>query len=552
MNQLKAAPVRRRYSITMMLTLTSLLVLLLFVAMAALMQNRLGSFQQLLQNITGSAIPAVVQSSRVYSQINQLLYLTESLSRAPSQAVRHNQYQDIQLNLEGLQNLTKAWQPSKYPNLYQNAQLVAMTEEIDNLNELMTERLDLQNKLQSRQQQIYQLYEQVQLYAATLAETDGQKHSLWLLEFAGSVALSGKAGNSNRIMQLRQLQKQIEHQLHRQRQARAGLTADFAVLSEQSDQQLRSLLLESDGLLPLRLQQLKVSGQATGRGNFVRNLVLDYARLAENSAYDISATVLYDAGQIQNQLRQDNRQILMGAVLVILFLLVAIALIHQRVVRRLEQLNHNVLLQVQGKNTQFSIDGHDEIAAIARSFEYFASTVATQQQELQQLSYTDSLTGLANRRAFEQQFSQALVQAQRQQWPLSLMMIDVDCFKAYNDHYGHQAGDETLQQIAQLLQQGINRGSDLVARYGGEEFIAILPDTDAKGAAAIAEQLLHLFRQAAMPHQYNLAAGYVSISLGICCVEAASSQDYNTLLRLADNALYQAKANGRNCYYVSP
>lgn len=551
MNQLSAAPVRRRYSITMMLTLISLLVLLLFVAMAALMQNRLGSFQQLLQNITGSAIPAVVQSSKVYSQINQLLYLTESLSRAPSQAVRHNQYQDIQQNLQGLHNLTKEWQAGKYPNRYQHAQLVAMTEEIDNLNQLMTERLDLQNKLQSRQQQIYQLYEQVQLYTAQLAQRDGQKHSLWLLEFAGTVALSGKANNSNRIMQLRQLQKQIENQLQRQRQARVSLVAEFAVFSEQSDQQLRSLLLESDGLLPLRLQQLKVSGKATGRGNFVRNLVLDYARLAENSAYDISATVLYDAEQIQNQLRQDNRQILLGAALVILVLLVAIALVHRRVVRRLEQLNHNVLLQVQGKNTRFDIDGHDEIAAIARSFEYFASTVHKQQQELQQLSYTDSLTGLANRRAFEMQFAQALVQAQRQHWPLTLMMIDVDCFKAYNDHYGHQAGDDTLQQIAQLLQQGINRGSDLVARYGGEEFIALLPDTNAKGAAAIADQLLHLFRQAALPHQYNLVADYVSISLGICCVDAASSEDYNRLLRLADNALYQAKANGRNCYYVS-
>ncbi|WP_306518875.1 diguanylate cyclase [Rheinheimera sp.] len=547
MNNMTAVPVRRRYSITMMLTLTSLLVLLLFIAMAALVQNRLGSFQHLLQNITGSAIPAVVQSSRVYSQINQLLFLTEGLSRAPSQAVRHNLYQDIQLNLQGLQNLTKTWQTG----LYQNAQLVALTEEIDNLNQLMSQRLELQTKVQSRQQQIYQLYEQVQLHTSKLTLADEQRHSLWLLEFAGVVALSGKAGGSNRIMQLRQLQQQIEQQMLRQRQARVALPENYALLAEKSDLKLRSLLLETDGLFPLREQQLSIGGRATGRGNFVRNLVLDYARLAENSAYDISGTVLADAAQIQQQLQQDNRQILSGALLVILFLLVAIALIHRRVVRRLEQLNHNVLLQVQGKPTAFQIEGHDEIAAIARSFAYFASTVATQQQELQQLSYTDSLTGLANRRAFELQFTQALVQSQRQQWPLTLLMIDVDCFKAYNDHYGHQAGDDTLLRIAQLLQQGINRGSDLVARYGGEEFVAILPDTNATGAAAIAAQLLQLFRQAALPHQYNLAGDYVSISIGICCINAASTADYDTMLRRADNALYQAKANGRNGFYIS-
>lgn len=547
MNSLKPTPVRRRYSITMMLSLTSLLVLLLFIAMAVLVQNRLGSFQNLLQNITGSAIPAVVQSSKVYSQINQLLYLTEALSRSPSQAVRHNLYQDIQLNLQGLQSLTKEWQTG----FYQNAQLVALTEEIDNLNQLMSERLELQSKVQSSQQQIYQLYEQVQLYTSKLALADEERHSQWLLEFAAVVTLSGKASDLNRVMQLRQLKQQIEQQMLRLRQARAVLPANQLELAEQSDLQLRSLLLESEGLLPLREQQLAIGGRATGRGNFVRNLVLDYARLAENSAYDISGTVLANAAQIQQQLQQDNRQILSGALLVIVFLLVAIALIHRRVVRRLEQLNHNVLLQVQGKAAAHQIEGHDEIAAIARSFAYFASTVAAQQQELQQLSYTDSLTGLANRRAFEQQFHQALVQAQRQQWPLTLLMIDVDCFKAYNDHYGHQAGDDTLVRVAALLQQGINRGSDLVARYGGEEFIAILPDTNAAGASAIASQLLLLFRQAALPHQFNQATDHVSISIGICCVDEASKADYDSMLRRADNALYQAKANGRNGFAFS-
>ncbi|WP_333797619.1 GGDEF domain-containing protein [Rheinheimera sp.] len=547
MNNIRPTQVRRRYSITMMLTLTSLLVLLLFIAMAVLVQNRLGSFQHLLQNITGSAIPAVVQSSRVYSQINQLLFLTEALSRAPSQAVRHNLYQDIQLNLQGLQSLTKEWQTG----FYQNAQLVALIEEIDNLNQLMSERLELQSKVRLSQQQIYQLYEQVQAYTSKLALADEERHSLWLLEFAAVVTLSGKASDLNRMMQLRQLKQQVEQQMLRLRQARAALPANQVELAEKSDLQLRSLLLETEGLLPLREQQLAIGGRATGRGNFVRNLVLDYARLAENSAYDISGTVLGDAAQIQQQLQQDNRQILSGALLVILFLLVAIALIHRRVVRRLEQLNHNVLLQVQGKAAAYQIEGHDEIAAIARSFAYFASTVATQQQELQQLSYTDSLTGLANRRAFEQQFHQALVQAQRQQWPLTLLMIDVDCFKAYNDHYGHQAGDDTLVHIAQLLQQGINRGSDLVARYGGEEFIAILPDTNVAGASAIASQLLHLFRQAALPHQYNQAADFVSISIGICCVDDVRKADYDSMLRRADNALYQAKANGRNGFAFS-
>lgn len=274
--------------------------------------------------------------------------------------------------------------------------------------------------------------------------------------------------------------------------------------------------------------------------------MLDYARLAENSAYDVSVTVLADAELSNRQIRQYSQQILFVSALAILFLAAGIYLVHLRVVRRLEQLNTNVLKQLQGKPAAHQISGHDEIAAIARSFRFFAQTVKQQQQELELLSYTDSLTGLANRRALELRLNEQLSQAQRQQWPLSLLMIDVDCFKAFNDHYGHQAGDSTLQQIATILQQGFNRATDIVARYGGEEFVVILPNTNKTGALAIAHQLQELVGQAAIPHEHNLAAPYVTISIGIAALDRAGPADYDLILRQADNALYLAKGAGRN------
>lgn len=531
------APIKRRYSITTMLTLTSLLVLLLLISMVAMMQSRLLGFQSNIGDIANNAIPSVVHSSKVYSKINQLLYLTEAMGQSPSQAVRHNLYLDIQQNLAGLEQLTA----DRQSVLYQEAQLVALTEELHSLNELTSQRLDLQQQVQTRLTQVYVLYEQLQRTAKTETAATG-KQAAGLLDMAEVVAQSGKAITINRLLMLRQLQHQVSSQLDRLASGNNSLAPKTNLLQ----QQLQQLLLADDGVFPLRIQQLVTTGRANGRSNFVRNLVLDYARLAENSAYDVSVTVLADAELSNKQIRQYSQQILFVSALALLFLAAGIYLVHLRVVRRLEQLNTNVLKQLQGKPAAHQISGHDEIAAIARSFQFFAATVKQQQQELELLSYTDSLTGLANRRALELRLNEQLSQAQRQQWPLSLLMIDVDCFKAFNDHYGHQAGDSTLQQIATILQQGFNRATDIVARYGGEEFVVILPNTNKTGALAIAHQLQELVGQAAIPHEHNLAAPYVTISIGIAALDRAGPADYDLILRQADNALYLAKGAGRN------
>jgi diguanylate cyclase (GGDEF)-like protein len=531
-------PIKRRYSITTMLTLTSLLVLLLLISMAAMMQSRLLSFQTNMGDIANNAIPSVVHSSKVYSQINELLYLSEALGQAPSQAVRHNLYLEIQQNLQDLEALSE----DRQSVLYQEAQLVALTEELSSLNELISERLDLQQQVQARLAQVYQLYEQLQGVASS-DTTVNRQQSTGLLDVAEVVAQSGKAITINRLLVLRQLQQKVSEQLQQVSQGTQQPQPHKATLLQQ---QLQQLLLADDGVFPLRIQQLVITGRANGRSNFVRNLVLDYARLAENSAYDVSVTVLADAELSNSQIRQYSQQILLVSALAILFLAAGIYLVHLRVVRRLEQLNTNVLKQMQGKAAAHQISGHDEIAMIARSFQYFSATVKQQQLELELLSYTDSLTGLANRRALELRLAEQLSQAQRQQWPLSLLMIDVDCFKAFNDHYGHQAGDLTLQQIAVLMQQGFNRATDIVARYGGEEFLVILPNTNKAGALVLAQQLQQLVEKSAIPHAHNLAAPHVTVSIGVASLERAGPTDYDLILRQADNSLYQAKEAGRN------
>ncbi|MBI9104717.1 MAG: diguanylate cyclase [Spirochaetales bacterium] len=157
----------------------------------------------------------------------------------------------------------------------------------------------------------------------------------------------------------------------------------------------------------------------------------------------------------------------------------------------------------------------------------------------------DGLTGLHNRRSFSQQIVTEFGISRRKRYPLSIIMIDIDFFKQYNDTYGHKAGDECLIEVASTIRQTLKRPADYCARYGGEEFIVILPDTAPSGAEIIAENLRKNIVQLKIPHEKS-EIGRVSISLGVATATVLSQVNHDQLVNDADKALYSAKAQGRN------
>ena len=167
-------------------------------------------------------------------------------------------------------------------------------------------------------------------------------------------------------------------------------------------------------------------------------------------------------------------------------------------------------------------------------------------KELQRLSSLDGLTGIANRRRFDEYLEQEWLRAARGNKILSLVLTDIDHFKTYNDNYGHQGGDEVLRRVAQSLETGTHRPGDLVARYGGEEFAIILPDTDPSGAARVAEAIREVVERLNIPHGYSTAADYVTISMGVASIIPREGGLPSTLIEAADEALYEAKHSGRN------
>jgi len=185
-------------------------------------------------------------------------------------------------------------------------------------------------------------------------------------------------------------------------------------------------------------------------------------------------------------------------------------------------------------------------SAIVRARVKTHLTLKLQNDYLKGLASLDGLTGIPNRRAFDVRLAQAWSQACREGGTLSLMMIDIDYFKRYNDHFGHVQGDECLRQVAKAIAQSVNRPYDMAARFGGEEFACVLPETTLQGALILAEKIQARIRQLANAHPGSEVSEWVSLSIGVASLQPRVDREPSELIALVDQQLYQAKHNGRN------
>jgi two-component system chemotaxis family response regulator WspR len=187
-----------------------------------------------------------------------------------------------------------------------------------------------------------------------------------------------------------------------------------------------------------------------------------------------------------------------------------------------------------------------------RALEELGRQLAEKNAILEALSSLDGLTGIANRRRFDEALDIEWRRCRRESAPASLILIDVDFFKRFNDHYGHLAGDDCLRQVAAAIKQGATRPGDLAARYGGEEFCLLMADTPADGAAQVAETVRRSIEELAISHARSDAASCVTISLGSATLVPDATTQPPRLIELADAALYEAKKAGRNRHRAAP
>jgi len=255
--------------------------------------------------------------------------------------------------------------------------------------------------------------------------------------------------------------------------------------------------------------------------------------------FDVSRDVHEEGEKLYGQV---SRQWVWMALVMVL--LMAIAL-HFLLVRRLRRFEKQLVTLTEESSWQSRIDvqGSDELGVLSSNVNTLLGMIESDVSKLEILSLTDTLTGLPNRRAFDARLALEYARQQRNKTPLAMLMIDIDHFKKYNDHYGHPAGDAALKATADVLKVAVCRSSDLAARIGGEEFAVLMPETPLQDALKIANRIRSVMKGRDLPHEASPVASYMTFSIGVAVVGDETPESF---VNRVDQALYQAKNTGRD------
>jgi diguanylate cyclase (GGDEF)-like protein len=222
----------------------------------------------------------------------------------------------------------------------------------------------------------------------------------------------------------------------------------------------------------------------------------------------------------------------------------------QQVINRSSNLLNEPIIVEKTTNNYALLDIHQLLIAHSNIFQLATSLLEENNHKLQRMAVIDPLTGIGNRRFFDQYFLRDWQLAIREKRWITVVMCDVDYFKKYNDTYGHQAGDHCLCQVAAVFQHHCKRATDLVARYGGEEFILSFLNTKVEQAIILIESIQKSLQALEIEHQNSPINSQVTLSFGIASMKPQSGQESHRLIELADKALYQAKEKGRNQFFI--
>lgn len=271
---------------------------------------------------------------------------------------------------------------------------------------------------------------------------------------------------------------------------------------------------------------------------FINDYFSEYKNYKENILYErsgqFSQSILYVPLEVGNQI--------IGSVTVQSYKKDAYTLYHMDMLKALAS-----YISIAIQNARES----ETLAQEIQEREKVQNSLESLNNQLREMTYMDALTQIPNRRHFIDKLTHELNRAKRKQEPLSVILIDIDKFKEYNDNYGHTEGDVCLEKVASLLEAGLRRKTDFVARYGGDEFVAILPNTDLNGAVQVAESMRKNVQDAHLEHKFSNVSPLVSITLGIYANIPQENISLERVVQLADQSLYAAKAMGRNQVVVN-
>lgn len=514
-------------------TYVQLTILALFAVVTVFTLTRLSDVHSSLETLSLTTVPAITDASLINQKVEKLVWLTVSLTNASNQPTRRLISQQLD---NALTELNATGLSTDKSNEFIYTQIAALTQELKELDELVDQRLRMTEKL-AQDELLFHSKSQTLLLNQGSNSEEAQKRLTEILFMASLVT------QNTRIHELRQLEDQLNRDIQR-------MVTDVK-LTPQSEGMLREisvLMLGTEGILNQKIEALRIEGRARGRGNFVKNLVSDVASNLEHRTKLIFKQVKRDALTTESRVHLQSQIGLMAGIIVVALTLLMIYVLHRRIVDRLISLTTQIDEAAKEKRERVIMDGNDEISHLANTFSIYIERVKQQEIALVNMSLTDPLTGIPNRRAFDQQLDAQIAMASRERWPLSLLLIDIDYFKKFNDYYGHKEGDTCLKTVASKLHELVQRNTDFCARYGGEEFVCILPNTDEEGTKIKAEELRAAIEDLYLEHKANPDNNTVTISVGAATFPFTAHRiwSHDFVVENTDTALYKAKDGGRN------
>jgi len=517
-----------------------------FLFVVYLSYSRHVEYTHILDNINTRSIPKIIDSFQVNKHVNLLVYSTGKLINSKTQASRRLTYSNI---INVIEQIKQVGNKLNKTNSFLSNNLKVIQNELYSLNSLIETRSEIHTQIELKIQTLDEINTEVLLlYDEFYYQSIENKISInnWRVHLAEIVKLSYQTINITKLNNLRQ-------NILRQKTLITLLGQDTKYIKNKPFDTLDSYTkklkvnnLVQDGLLELRLEELRISGRATGHGNFVNSLIGDFEKELEYEAIKYAESVILNTKSSQKKAKEQI-ELMIAYFVVAFFILIGILYyINTIIIKRLVTLNQNVQQKINGENITLSDKRNDEISHITYSINYYSKKVYVQKKQLERLSLSDALTGISNRRAFDIKLKNEISLIKRNNFSMSILMIDVDYFKLYNDYYGHQLGDDCLQKIGKVLKNIVKRDLDLVARYGGEEFVCILSNCSSKNAIRVAEDILSKIKGLKILHQTSECSKYISVSIGLTTVTKNNRLLSKLIIEKADKSLYKAKQKGRN------
>lgn len=517
---------------------------LVFVMLTSFSYFQLKNVKTALDSTSKESIPTIIAFDNIANKSASLVFYTEQLASALTPPALRLAQQQIDIEIKEISVLLS--DASVDEIVLREFETIQF--ELTALSDLVNQRLNAKSNATTAERQVYVLFTKAQQMLENKNKADKQALTPWFNGFSRLIISTGSLTGYSKLNDIRNVRSDVEDIYTNIQAITNQLPTKLASDAMAFNQRFFLIVLTESGFIDNRVLQLRIEGRTNGRGNFTGKLVSDFARSLNFKSAVINEQILLNAQQEEKKISLQIRLLTVFFGISIVLFIIIVWLLRLRVIDRLILLNRQVSREESATSKLTLATAQDEITDIAKTFETFLQTIEEQQKDLSLLAMQDGLTSIANRRSFDQQFVNNYKLAVRHNKPLSVLIIDVDYFKSYNDSYGHVKGDEALIEIANTLQKSMHRDVDFVARYGGEEFACLLPSCNIDGALTIAENLRQAVLKLKIPHCQNPTGEYITISIGGATASNFNDLDItpDTLLEAADKALYTAKETGRN------